>query len=496
MGTHLKGGKTAPVLLQDILAYDPQHLPPSGFNQLTDLPVPNADGAPLPPSTSSERCRHDWAIHEERSTDKEAIRKKPSVQSLFVVVAHCTQCRSRLDVKADFRDDFAGNFICPTPPDTPFHHFANEQWKSFNSNDDTSARRHELACCLSPRCSAKLSVIFQPPVIRAEWIPLLTNTIILEQRMKEITASYPDRYEGVKIPEPTESLNHLTTYVSNALETADPRPIPVQNKKFMLTLGDDCAPVMTALGFCLKNDKWYPPPREAEDVMEPAMNDGIGTKIGLDHLTKRDTVLSDALRELLILQWQRPGGGASGAGTYKTFTPQSAKPYLATALGAVDYKRSPRSRTLRLHEKSPPTYAALGCLEDFDDSLLVFAYDLQVLRDPENAAIYFECLQALAEERQSQDLQTKVVMEASCGRVSKKDVRDAYQQLGLDPSLDDDTLAGAFKARIQDAPAQAAEARTFLKIIGDDRGSSILQQLASDCRSINFDNAWRITDLS
>ena len=477
MGTHLKGGKTAPALAQDILAYDPQHLAPSGFNQLIDLPVPNPDGAPLPPTTSAERCRHEWAIYEERTTSKEELRRKPSVQSLFLVTADCTSCCSHLEVRLDFRDAFSGKTICPNPPDIPFHHFAIDQWNKSNGVGTSSLHKHDFACS-SQRCPAKLSVTFQPPIIEAKWLPLLTNAGILDQRRKNAMIEFPDRYEGVKTPEPTEVLVRLATYVRNALENADSRPIPMHNKKFRLSIGEECAPILTALGFSLQNGNWCPPSSSHHDIKGSITSDQSGFTIGDDQPTTRDMILSYALRELQILHWQR-STGLSDATT--AFTPHPAKPYIYTALGAIDYGKSPRSRTLRLHDKSPPTYAALGCLEDFDDSLLVFAYDLQVLRDPENAAVYLECLQAIAEERQSPDLQTKIVMEASCGRVSKKDVRDAYRQLGLEPNLDDDTLAGAFKARIQDAPAQAAEARNLLKMIGDDRGSVLLQQLASDC---------------
>ena len=482
MGTYLKGGKTAPALAQDILAYDPQHPAPSGFNQLTDLPVPNPDGVPLPPTTSADRCRHDWAVREDRTTNKEEIRRKPTVESLFLIVADCTHCRSHLDVRLDFRDAFPGKLICPNPPDIPFHHFAIDQWNKSNGVGNGALHEHGFTCS-SSRCPVKLFVSFRPPVIKAEWLPLLTNSGLLEQRRNEAVTQFPERYEGVKTPEPTEVLGLLSTYVTNFLENGDSRPIPAVNKKFKLNLGEDCTPIMTAIGFILRNGSWHPPPKPNVDGKGSTANDQSGFIVDDDQPTKRDTILSHVLRELQILQWQRPAGGAGVLNTPAAFTPQPAKPYLATALGAVDYKKSLKSRTLRLHNKSPPVYAALGCLEDFDDSLLVFAYELQVLRDPENAAVYLECLQAIAEERQSPDLQTKIVMEASCGRVSKKDVRDAYQRLGLEPSLGDDTLAGAFKARIQDAPAQASEARSLLKIIGDDRGSSLLQQLASDCKT-------------
>ena len=494
MGTRLKGGKTAPLLVQDILAFDPQHLAPSGFNPLTDLPVPNPDGAPLPPSLSSSRCRHEWSLHKERSTlDK--IRRPPRPGSYVRLASDCINCRSHLDIGLDYQEVEEGNQLCPNLPDFPLHHFSVDPWHDVNGAAAESCSSYEFICS-SPDCKIKVRVEIRPPLIKDEWLPLMTNSDILRKRHAKALTDSPNRFEGTKAAEPSEVLNQIITYAWNALDKGDSRPIPSENKKFKLVVGEECAPIMGALGFRLMNNGWHPPGLRTNDVDDLETNGQESSRADKAQTVADERMLSSGLRELQILRWQRSTGGSMGSDVNAPFVPQAdnTKQFIAASLDALDYKKSLKSRTLRLHSQTPPVYGALGCMEDFDDSLLVFAYDQQILHDPDNAPIYLECLQKITDERQTTDLQTKIVMEASCGRVSKKDVRNAYQQLGLNQDLDDDTIAGIFKSRIADAPAQAAETRNMLKIIGDDRDSSSLQLLASESVT-TYEEALRFLEL-
>ena len=126
-------------------------------------------------------------------------------------------------------------------------------------------------------------------------------------------------------------------------------------------------------------------------------------------------------------------------------------------------------------------YAGLGAVEDFHDELLTFAYEQQIENDEFNTPYYLECLQGIAEGRNSEHLQFKVAIEATSDKISRRDVRSAYKELGLDvkEAHEDDTIIGIFNSRTTDAPKQEPEMRRALKIIGQARSSERIQIVAS-----------------
>lgn len=124
---------------------------------------------------------------------------------------------------------------------------------------------------------------------------------------------------------------------------------------------------------------------------------------------------------------------------------------------------------------------------DFHDDLIKFAYERQLVVDPDNVPYYLESLQTIADGRKSEELHTLVAIEASSGKVSAQDVRDAYKLLDLDLAsayLDEDVIIGTFQSRVADAPRQEAELRRALQIIGQDRSSEKIQFMASKSRKI------------
>ena len=94
---------------------------------------------------------------------------------------------------------------------------------------------------------------------------------------------------------------------------------------------------------------------------------------------------------------------------------------------------------------------------------------------------YLECLQGIAEGRKSDSLNVKVAIEATSDKISRRDVRAAYKELGLDAkeAHEDDTIIGIFNSRITDAPKQEPEMRRALTIIGQYRSSERIQVVAS-----------------
>lgn len=94
--------------------------------------------------------------------------------------------------------------------------------------------------------------------------------------------------------------------------------------------------------------------------------------------------------------------------------------------------------------------------------------------DPERRSYYFECLQAIAELRSTDDLTIKVAMLASQNFISRRDLSAAYRHLNITnaESSDDERILELFHARQSDLGAQAQEdARQALNKIGTARGS-------------------------
>lgn len=124
-------------------------------------------------------------------------------------------------------------------------------------------------------------------------------------------------------------------------------------------------------------------------------------------------------------------------------------------------------------------FASLGALPDFADDLVEFAYDRQSLCDPERRPYYLECLQVVAENRNTEQLQIKVATLASENIVSRRDLSAAYRALGVASSESDERVLNLYHVLISDAgSAQQDDARQALYKIGLARGSQRLIKAA------------------
>lgn len=339
--------------------------------------------------------------------------------------------------------------------------------------------------CTSPQCCAKLTIRSMPPRLTPDWVNQLTNKLVIKTRAERIMKEEPSRYEGIAAPLPVTVLEHLSLYISNALNDPDrSKRIPGNNKKFSTSLGDSCAELLEYLGFAREvthplirtevkeaergeqDDDWIPP--------RPDPN---------EYIPFRDSsriLLDDVKKELHVLISKEPSDQIRSAKI--TYHPELASSEMKAALGCKDYQTTTLSRTVDLTVDEHPFYAGLGAISDFHDGLVIFAYDRQIACDRKNVPYYLECLQVLADGRGSEALQTKAAIEASENKVSLKDIRVAYQNLGLDfrdPNLADETIIGTFQARVSDAPMHEAEMRRDLKMIGQNRSSERIQKVAS-----------------
>ena len=123
-------------------------------------------------------------------------------------------------------------------------------------------------------------------------------------------------------------------------------------------------------------------------------------------------------------------------------------------------------------------FASLGALSDFADTLVDFAYERQTQCDALNEPYYYECIQSIAKQRGSEELQLKTTMLESKGLVSRRDLSEAYRYFHLPAdggAADDDRIYNVFQAQHADLGAQEQEkAREMLGRIGRRRGSKLL----------------------
>lgn len=205
--------------------------------------------------------------------------------------------------------------------------------------------------------------------------------------------------------------------------------------------------------------------------------------------------IDDVLFELDVLLQGRSQAEQQSARVILNVRPVAALKYLELSLGCHDYPK--RSRTIDLATEEHPYYLSLGAVDNFTDVLLSWAYDRQCLCDPVNTPYYFDCLQDLANGRESSDLQLKVTMALSTGQYGMKDLEDAYKFFGLDPDTEegDEHVMGLYKSRIISAPRQKEEAKNSLLVIAKHRNSGEIEALAND-KKMTFEEALEFLGVS
>ena len=355
---------------------------------------------------------------------------------------------------------------CPIE-DRPLHHFLHQPEVS-SSRDEQAGNGFawvDTQCfkCTSPLCLATLVIKFKPPRLTADWVSQLTDQYVIKIRAEKTMAQDPERYEGIAIPASVTVLENLSLYIEDAMFHPErSKRIKKENKRFATCFGDQCSDLLEYLGFVKDEEFWIPPKPEPDQKVPYSAPARI--------------LLDDVKQELQALLSRQSVSHL-----------ELAEKEMKAALACIEYKQTPRARTVDLTIDEHPFYAGLGAAGDFHDELLGFAYDCQIACDSQNIPYYLECLQAIAVGRDnSEELQTKAVIEETEGRVSLKDIRQAYLRLGLDmkdPLLADETIIGTFQARVADAPRHEAEIRKDLKIIGQDRSSERIKLVASQGQS-------------
>ena len=429
-------GKTAPRLLLDLARYDPRRRSPDGFNILTDIPFHSNDRddvePPLPPRGS---CQHTWSLKNNQSELPEDKAYDPSASTSWLFAVCCTLCGSHLDLRISFPSRQAALMPCPIDK-RPLHHFIHQPESSKPRRESRVPEDRygfpwiDIQCfkCTSQLCLATLVIEFKPPRLTTDWIALLTDRYMITSRTERVMARDPEKYEGVAIPSPATVIGNLSSYIENAMyhpETS--KAIKKENKRFATCFGKECTGLLEYLGFVEQEEAWIPP--KPKFTTEVPYDDPVSI------------LLDDVKQEL------------RGLMAKESIIPiPLAEDEMKAALACAKYRQTPRARAVDLTIDEHPFYAGLGATGDFHDELLGFAYDCQKFCDPRNIPYYLECLQTIAVGRDnSEELQTKAILEESEGEVSLRDIRQAYESLGFnvnDTQLVDDTIIGTFQAGI------------------------------------------------
>ncbi|KAK7528055.1 uncharacterized protein IWZ02DRAFT_143660 [Phyllosticta citriasiana] len=465
-------GKTAPRLIEDLYNYDPRQRAHFGRNVLADPPPhydadkPFAEYPPTPPN-----CRHHLVLKPDQCVFPETWDAQTSQSTVYKIASMCRLCRHHFAVILDSRGAHRTN-PCPNEQ-FKLHHFqcTRDSTQGDGAPQDSPQERY-LFRCSSQSCGASVKIEVLRPRLNAAEINLLSNQEVLEQRLQKAKRLDPGRDE-LQVARSIDGFYILYAYIKDALTSDTPRSIPVRNRKFLVTYGEDCDHILSRLGFSKDSVEadggfWRLP--------TPTAN---WDRLKGDNL--RDS-LDDTMYELgsfmdLYPKWLRD--------ECKRYSPSStpSRESIERALGCFNipkYNIAAR-RAVAIH----PYYSGLGAIDTFADNLVTFAHSRQVDIDPANKSYYLECLQEIAKTRESEELMTQCAVEESTGTVSRKDAADALKYFDFDianiDQLGDDHIIGSFRARLSDIPArQVPEARQMLAKIGAYKQSKTIMDAASD----------------
>lgn len=419
-----------------------------------------------------------------RQSQPPAQDERPGPDTVWTVAAFCLVCRVHVHVKVDYTTRFE-HAPCPSA-EHPLHHLVRSEfqeplernlWRRQNPNSEDEIYTFK---CSSSTCSATVSVRFSPPVLRPNDVRTLTNPDLLSQRTGEAFRRQEGQTEGMKNPTPADVLCDLRSYIKNSWKANSDSKfslIKLTNKRFIVRFGPDgtaCRDVLEHLGFQLE-------PGNAWKVPEPIYEESQPYQSAVN------VFLDNAEHEIVALLLARPHSEREQVQDLSQ--PPSADREFSRLLGCQDYDKHPSSRTEKLAPDMRAGYfIALGSPSDLSDDLIIKAYHWQVQTDPQNAPTYLSNLRYIANQRQSDLLETEVVLETSQGRFEVEMLNKAYkafQLTGREATVNDDDIIGSFTATLEDSPAHEHELREYLRIIGIHRNSKMLTDTAQNGKAVN-----------
>ena len=242
-------GKTAPLFVRDLLAYDPPNPPRSHFNVLTDAVPIFHDFSSFPQLLSRRSCGHRYIIKPDHTSlpPQEDVALPPS--TVCRVSAVCLLCRYHLELGLSYKNHKKGDsghlhHLVYSP------HLANVE----NPRNPFGSKGQELESyyfeCSYSTCSAIVMAKFLSPLFRPHFVDILTDDEMLKKRATEALEAEPERLEGLGRPLPITVLSNLRTYIENSLHHPEKnKAITSNNKRFMTCFGVGGRPCRELLEF-------------------------------------------------------------------------------------------------------------------------------------------------------------------------------------------------------------------------------------------------------
>ncbi|KIV95527.1 hypothetical protein, variant 1 [Exophiala mesophila] len=468
-------GRTAPAFLQDLTLYTPWS--PDVPNLLAESPLIFSQSQHLGENVPLGSCRHRFSLKPRQSRLPE-LDERPGPETVWTVAAFCSSCRLHLHLKVDYTVRFEDR-PCPTP-DHPLHHLVRYE---LQEPLEKNAWRQQIGStaeiytyrCSALRCSVLVTVRVTPPVLRPYDVQVLTDPGLLRQRTDDAFRKQEGSTEGMKYPNPTDVLCDLRSYLKNSWRAKqDPKyaSINVSNKRFIVRFGPGgvaCKDVLEHLGFRSEAGETWKVPEPDPDEAQPFQ--------GWNNM-----FIDDAEHEIISLLLSRPYDERQSLPDLPA--PVAADRELSRVLGCQDYDKHPSSRTAKqIAEMRTGPFVALGCPSDLSDDLISKAYHWQVQTDPQNTPTYLSNLRYIANDRQSDLLETEVALQISQGHFEIESLNQAYKALqltGREALVTDEDVIGCFNATLTDSPAHEHQLREYLRMIGVHRNSKRIYDTAQN----------------
>ncbi|QDS77871.1 hypothetical protein FKW77_000266 [Venturia effusa] len=447
-------GQTAPRVIANIKQADRRFRDPLERNPFTD--PPRGYNETLDENRKNQRvgsCKHFWTT----KTDQSVLprQERGLKDAKYRLACFCQLCRWHVDITIQLFES-----SCPFEG-APLHHFA--KFAKLDGHQEW----YEGKCSI---CAAKLNIEYREPRLTTEDTALLTDTARLQQRLQLAWEKDPDRPD-LKVTQPVMVLDALATYIRDSLQPKEThREIPRLNRRFLLSFGEDCEPLLRKLHFVQTEQTWQLPQPPPEDPWSA-------------DLRQR---LQDVQEELWALMRRTMDTGQQGKLKAYHEKPPPSDNDIKLLLSTIEYDKTHfvrRATFIPVDEEL--LHAGLGTLGDFTDELLIYAFEQQVKHDLAGTPYYYDCLAKLADKRKSETLETKVMTLASEGYFGREEVNKAYKYFSLDAwnaaNYTDEYIRNTFEARLGSVQSwQETEMRQMLRVIALSRGSKSLEGCAAN----------------
>jgi len=334
--------------------------------------------------------------------------------------------------------------------------------------------------CSASNCGFRVNVEVSQPRVNEEYIDFLTDTEAILARKQKCLEEDPERFETVRDRLPNAS-GILSRYLDDVLHGRDDKKIDKRNVIFLFQFGHN--PTSESLFRYLEfpefsrdqSNFWGVPKVEISSGPTPP-----GSRLAFYQDVKGEVDMFVPVE--LSQQSQQP---------------RLALPELQKAFNIENKLAVTRAFGQQYRDDD---FDALGITDDTHESLLWYAFTCQRQAFPEGDGRFFAALQRLSVGRNNEDLENKVMTEASlrdsvttqtvpglqdededlrrATEMSLMEVQSsspssdegllaAYKHFNLDgPPETEDLLVGRFKVMCEASPAQKLQHREALLLIG------------------------------